>query len=74
MTNPFDISTEEFRVYHYDQGRTFRIEDPAELYAIHDENGTTHRVVDKGGMTHRPERGWLGISWKAREGAPKFVA
>jgi hypothetical protein len=74
VTQAIDISSEEFRVYTYDGGRVFRIEDPAELHVIHDENGTTHRVVDKGGMTHRPERGWIGISWKPREGQPAFVA
>jgi hypothetical protein len=74
MTNPLDISTEEYRIYQYSEGRTFRIDDPAELHVITDERGATHRVIDKGGMTHRPERGWLGISWKPRAGAPAFVA
>lgn len=74
MTQPIDISSEEFRIYTYAGGETFRIDEPAELHVITDERGITHRVVDKGGMTHRPERGWVGISWKPREGAPAFVA
>lgn len=74
MTNPIDISSEQFRVYQYTGGRTFNIDNPAELYVITDDKGTTHRVVDKHGMTHRPERGWVGISWKPHKGAPPFVA
>ncbi len=72
--NSIDISSEEFRVYTYANGSTFRIEDPRELYVITDERGATHRVIDEAGMTHRPERGWVGISWKPREGKPAFVA
>lgn len=74
MTNAIDISSEEYRVYTYASGVTFRIDDPAELHVIEDDKGTTHRVVDKAGMTHRPERGWIGISWKPRDGQPAFVA
>lgn len=74
MTNAIDISSEEYRIYTYGSGDTFRIDDPSELHVITDEKGVSHRVIDKGGMTHRPERGWIGISWKPREGAPAFVA
>jgi hypothetical protein len=74
MTNKIDISSEAYRVYSYDGGRIFRIDNPAELHVITDERGTTHRVIDKDGMTHRPERGWVGISWMPREGQPAFVA
>jgi len=74
MTKGIDISSEEYRIYTYEGGRTFRIDDPAELQVLTDERGATHRVIDKGGMTHRPERGWVGISWKPREGQPAFVA
>lgn len=74
MTNPIDISTEEFRTYTYKSGLTFSINQPSELHVITDDRGTTHRVIDKDGVTHRPERGWTGISWKPAPGAPPFVA
>lgn len=75
MNKEIDITSEEFRVYTYADGSTFRIDNPATLYVLIDEKGgTTHRVVDVEGVTHRPERGYVGISWAAKEGAPKFVA
>lgn len=74
MSNVIDISSEAFRVYTYGNGSTFHITEPAELYVMTDEKGTTHRVIDKAGVTHRPERGWVGISWQPRDGKPAFVA
>lgn len=69
--NELDISSEEFRIYTYPNGDTFRIDEPATLWVL---DGGSHRVSDKSGMTHRPERGWTGISWKPADGAPRFVA
>lgn len=74
MTNAIDISSELYRLYTYTSGATFRIDEPVELHILTDDNGTSHRVVDKSGKTHRPERGWVGISWKPRDGEPAFVA
>lgn len=74
MNNQIDISSEAIRIYTYASGATFRIEQPQTLYVINDEKGVTHRVIDKAGMTHRPERGWVGISWQPRDGEPAFVA
>lgn len=75
MTKEIDISSEEFRVYTYPNGDTFRIDNPATLYVLIDEKGgVTHRVVDTEGVTHRPERGYVGISWTAKEGQPAYVA
>ena len=74
MTNPIDITSEAFRTYTFADGSTFTIEQPAELHIIDDERGTSHRVIDKEGVTHRPTRGWVGISWKPRDGEPAFVA
>lgn len=73
MTKIIDIKSEAFRLYTYRDGSTFRIEQPAELHVITDENGTSHRVIDKAGVTHRPERAWVGISWQPRDGEPAFV-
>jgi hypothetical protein len=75
MTKEIDITSEEFRVYTYGDGSTFRIDNPVTVHVlIDDKGGVSHRVVDTDGVTHRPERGWVGISWAAKEGAPKFVA
>lgn len=74
MSKVIDISTEASRTYTFGNGTTFVINEPAELHVFTDENGTTHRVIDKAGVTHRPERGWVGISWKPHDGAPPFVA
>lgn len=70
---PIDISSEEYRIYRYTHGE-FRIDAPVELHVLTDERGDTHRIIDASGVTHRPERGWLGISWKPKDGAPAFVA
>ena len=74
MTKELDITSEQFRVYTYGDGSEFRINGPATLHVLVDDKGTSHRVIDADGVTHRPERGWVGISWAAKDGAPKFVA
>lgn len=74
MPKELDISTEERRVYTYPNGDNFTIYAPVTLYIIEDERGASHRVVDASGVTHRPERGWVAISWEAKEGSPKFIA
>lgn len=74
MSKELDITTEQSRTYTYGDGKTFTIANPATLHILEDERGITHRVIDTSGTTHRPERGWVGISWTAKEGAPKFVA
>jgi hypothetical protein len=63
-----DISSELWRDYIYPDGKTFRVNDPLELYIV---NGS-HRVVDMDGVTYRPERGYVGIRWKPRAGKPPF--
>jgi hypothetical protein len=66
-----DITSEHYRTYTYADGRRFRIDNPKTLYIL--ANGG-HRVVDKAGVTHRPERGYVGISWMPKDGEPPFVA
>lgn len=66
-----DISSEEFRIYTYANGGKFRITKPVTLYLL---NGGGHRVVDAEGVTHRPERNYVGISWKPKKDQPPFVA
>lgn len=72
-----DISSEEYRVYTYPSGARYRINAPVKLVVIYDDSGAinpSHRVVDADGVTHRPERGWLCVSWSSREGEPGYVA
>lgn len=72
-----DISSEAYRIYHYSFGITegiFRISRPLRLFVKSDERGDTHRVTAQDGLTYRPERGWVGISWSPNEGAEAFVA
>lgn len=68
---PIDISSEYRRIYTYEGGAEFVIEDPALLFIM--PNGS-HRVIDKHGYTHRPTPGYLGISWGVHDGKPFFVA
>lgn len=69
-----DISTEHFRIYHYAEGKQFRIDQPKQVHVITDDRGVTHRVEAADGQTYRPERGWLAISWEPKAGSPAFVA
>jgi len=70
IPKPIDISDEQYRTYTYANG-TFTIRNPVSLYLL--DNGKSHRVVDVFGVTHRPERGWFGISWKVSDGFPPFT-
>lgn len=70
QVQPLDISSEEFRTYTYANGGTFTVSNPQRLYIV----DGSHRVVDRAGMVHRPERGFVGISWKTKTGQPEFVA
>lgn len=49
LIGPLDISDEAWREYDFN-GRTYRIAGPKDLYMR--AGGTTHRVVDKNGITH----------------------
>lgn len=69
-----DISSEEYRTYHYPDGSMLKVENPTTLYLHRDEEGWTHRILySEFNLVMRPERGWIGISWKPRKGAPVFV-
>lgn len=71
---PVDISSEQWRKYHYGDGKPYRIEAPHQLFIFEGKSGWTHRVVDSAGVTHRPTPGWLAISWLPKDGSPPFVA
>jgi len=70
-----DVSSEAQRTYHYPNGVTFVIADPIKVHILVDDmGGVSHRVISGDGETYRPERGWVGISWRPRDGQPAFVA
>lgn len=71
MIESIDISSEEYRTYTYAGGSQFTIMAPCKLNVM--PNGS-HRVIDQGGITHRPSPDFVGISWKPRPGEPAFVA
>lgn len=73
-SNTIDITSEAFRVYHYSDGKQFRIELPTRVHVVVDDRGATHRIEAADGQTYRPERGWLAISWEPKPGQPAFVA
>lgn len=68
---PLDISSENLREYIYPDGRTFRVEEPRQLFIT---DSGSHRIVDRFGFVYRPERGYTGIRWLPKNGAPLFVA
>jgi hypothetical protein len=69
-----DVSTEELREYHYADGSIFAISEPLTVHVLADDRGVSHRVEAADGKTYRPERGWVGISWRPKAGEPPFVA
>ncbi|WCA46208.1 hypothetical protein [Caulobacter phage DCM] len=74
---PFYLNTsgEEYRTYHYADGKSYTIADPVDQYIFLGKSGEwTQRVIDAKGVTHRPTPGWIAISWKPRPGEPAFVA
>jgi hypothetical protein len=66
-----DVSSELYRTYTYGTGKSYTIHAPKLVYIMRDGS---HRVVDEDGVTHRPSREWVGLSWKPKPGQPAFVA
>lgn len=50
LVGPKDLSVELYREYIDPKGNVYRISDPVALY--YREGGSTHRVVDREGVTH----------------------
>jgi hypothetical protein len=65
-----DISSEEYRTYHFTSGYTIRIDAPT-LLNVSPSGG--HRLFDASGMSHYIPKGWVHLKWKARPGSPHFV-
>lgn len=57
-----DISTEEYRIYHFDNGTSFRIDNPRDLYI---SSSGSHRVVTKEDMTYWVCNKFISIQWYA---------
>ncbi|MBK3780132.1 hypothetical protein G3A43_07665 [Paraburkholderia aspalathi] len=70
-----DISSELYREYTFPgRGRvsiTVRIDNPTDL-SVSESGG--HRLLDAEGVSHYIPAGWVELRWKARDGAPNFVA
>jgi hypothetical protein len=62
----YDISTEQYRTYHYSNGSTYTVKNPKTLFTKNVKGWVdTHRIVDVDGLTHCPTKGWINISWYA---------
>lgn len=63
-----DISSEEFRIYEF-KDKEILLNNPLKLAVS--ESG--HRVYTADGLSHYIPKGWLHITWRAKEGKPNFV-
>ncbi len=75
-----DISSEEFRTYTFGNSlaKGGRISDEYATTTIHGPQHLNvsrggHRILDKDGISHYVPKGWLHLSWKAKDGEPHFV-
>lgn len=69
-----DISTEQYRNYVFSTPHglvTIHIANPDKL---HVSSSGGHRLLDVDGVSHYIPSGWLKLEWKAKPGAPNFVA
>ena len=59
-----DVSTEEYRTYHYPNGVTLTITRPKALHVKRRDDGTdSHRLIDKDRRGWYVRPGWLAIEW-----------
>lgn len=65
-----DISSEEYREYHFSGGELIRIDQPLKLN-VSPSGG--HRLYDASGVSHYIPKGWKHLKWKAWPGLPNFV-
>lgn len=66
-----DISSEEYRIYSFPGNSADIITINEPQYLAVSENG--HRILDNTGASHYVPKGWILLSWKAKEGKPHFV-
>ena len=65
-----DISSEEYRIYEFNNGKTVMITEPLKL-SVSKSGG--HRIYDNAGISHYIPQGWLHLSWRSKPGKPNFV-
>lgn len=58
-----DISSEEYRVYEFGNGKIIRIDGPLQLNV---SKSGGHRLFDSAGMSHYIPKGWVHLRWKAK--------
>lgn len=65
-----DISTESVRRYQYRGQEYITIDNPI---ALNVSKTGGHRVLDGQGLSHYIPKGWIYLTWKAKDGEPHFV-
>lgn len=65
-----DISSEEYRVYEFNNGKQIKIDYPLKLN-VSPSGG--HRLFDIYGLSHYIPKGWIHLYWKTFPGKPNFV-
>ena len=65
LTKLKDISSEEYRIYQFED-YNYLVEEPVALYI---RNSGAHVVVDSEGESHYIPGGWLTLVWSAKPGA-----
>ena len=63
-----DISSEAWREYEFDN-KVIHIDEPLALNVS--KNG--HRVIAADEVVHYIPKGWVHLSWRAKEGEPHIV-
>lgn len=64
-----DISSEQYREYIFPNGDKVRVDQPLQLSV----STSGHRLFDAAGVSHYIPKGWIQLSWKAKDGQPHFV-
>ena len=64
-----NISSEQYRVYEWESGKTIHITCPTDLNVS--KNG--HRILDANGISHYIPSGWIHLYWSVKKGKPNFV-
>ena len=62
-----DITSELSRTYRFPEEEFVVITNPV---AINVSRGGGHRVIDEEGKTHYIPKGWIELTWQARDGKP----
>lgn len=65
-----EISSEQWREYHFLGGEKVRIDAPLKLN-VSENRG--HRIFDANGISHYIPPGWIHLKWQAKPDRPNFV-